>query len=97
MSWLTEKLKQIMAKSEPIKNRPCEEKINNYGLVLSGETPGLIGEAVAEHIPADAIRDGCIFDINVVISGCYDLKEIHLKMRIDSGLCVQMMECPANG
>ena len=85
MSWLIYRLKQIMAKSEP--------KSPEFPY---GATQGLIGEAVAEHIPADAIRDGVIFDINVVISGCYDLKEVHLKMRIDSGLCVQMMEWPEN-
>jgi len=61
-----------------------------------GATQGLIGEAFAEHIPADSIRDGTVFDINVLVSGSHELTEIHLKMRIDSGLCVQMMEWPGN-
>ena len=89
MSWLTDVLDKITGKRQP--EPPQEPPTFPYG-----ETQTLIGEAVAVHIPADAIRDGAVFYINVVISGSYELTEIHLKMRIDSGLCVKMMEWPEN-
>ena len=83
MSWLSEKLKQIMAKSEP---KPPEFPYS--------ETQGLIGEAVAEFIPKSAIVAENVFDINVLIAGKEGLTEFHLKMRIDYRLGVQMMEYP---
>ncbi len=58
------------------------------------ETAVLIGEAVAEIIPQSMIADDSVFEIDVLISNGDEVMDLHLKMRIDSGLCVQMMEYP---
>ena len=81
MSWLTDKLQQIMGTPKPEPEFPY------------GETQALIGDAVAQWLPESEIRDGSVFDINVLISGQENLTELHLKMRITHGN-VQMMEFP---
>lgn len=57
------------------------------------KTMELIGEAVTEYLPKHAIKNGAICEIDISIAD----EKIHLKMRVDSGLCVQMMEYPIDG
>lgn len=56
------------------------------------ETAALIGEAVAEIIPESVIAPGSVFEVDVVITNGDEITDLHLKMRVDSGLCVQMLE-----
>ena len=58
------------------------------------ETAALIGEAVAEVIPQSVIANGSVFEIDVLITNGDEVTDLHLKMRVDGGLCVQMMEYP---